>query len=484
MYSARSATACLGGLNILLSRRPGGRLARRSEGGSVNRDVSHSGQTNAAAGELAETATNSMRNRVVSALVLRMKVSRKKSIGEILGRDPVHPFPARMAPDIALDAISSATGQLRVFDPMMGSGTVLAVARSQGHRASGTDLDPLAVLIARVWTAAVDADEVKDKAAEVLARARVVFARMTSAEAYPMHADEETRQFVVYWFDAYARRQLTALAVAIQRVRDQVVRDVLWCSFSRLIIAKQAGASLALDLAHSRPHKYFEYAPTKPFNQFLIVVERVVQNCISRSNKGRGPAAFPRVGDARSTGLEPASVDLVVTSPPYLNAIDYLRCSKFSLVWMGHSVRDLGVLRTRSVGSEAGMGGSYDAGDVSTIIDGLGVRKRMPLRQQAVLARYVSDMHDAVAEVGRVLVPGGSAIYVVGENTVRGTYVRNSAIVTAVADLSGLALKESRVRILPDNRRYLPPPTQRGTSDRMHSRMRREVVLTFRRRAA
>jgi len=413
-----------------------------------------------------------------------MKVSRKKSIGEILGRDPVHPFPARMAPDIALDAIAAATGPLRVFDPMMGSGTVLAVARSQGHHASGTDLDPLAVLIARVWTVAVDSDEVKDKAAEVLARARVLFARMTSAEAYPVHADNETREFVVYWFDPYARKQLTALALAISRVRDGVVRDVLWCSFSRLIISKQAGASLALDLAHSRPHKYFERAPTKPFNQFLTVVERVVQNCISRSDRERGPAAFPREGDARATKLAPRSVDLVVTSPPYLNAIDYLRCSKFSLVWMGYSVKDLGKLRTQSVGSEAGMGGSYDAGDVSTIIDELGVRNRMPLRQQALLARYVSDMREAVAEVGRILVPSGSAIYVVGENTVRGTYVRNSAIVSAVAELSGLVLKERRVRVLPDNRRYLPPPTHRGTADRLHLRMRREVVLTFKRRAA
>jgi hypothetical protein len=34
-------------------------------------------------------------------------------------------------------------------------------------------------------------------------------------------------------------------------------------------------------------------------------------------------------------------VDLIFTSPPHLNAIDYLRCSKFSLVWMGHSIAAL-----------------------------------------------------------------------------------------------------------------------------------------------
>jgi len=34
-----------------------------------------------------------------------------------------------------------------------------------------------------------------------------------------------------------------------------------WVGFSRLIVTKQAGASLAMDLAHSRPHKAFTHAP-------------------------------------------------------------------------------------------------------------------------------------------------------------------------------------------------------------------------------
>jgi hypothetical protein len=45
------------------------------------------------------------------------------------------------------------------------------------------------------------------------------------------------------------------------RVHDEATRDVLWCGFSRLIITKSAGASLAMDLSHSRPHKEFTRAP-------------------------------------------------------------------------------------------------------------------------------------------------------------------------------------------------------------------------------
>lgn len=89
--------------------------------------------------------------------------SHKKTIFETLGRNPIHPFPARMAPGIALEALGEDKAQLRVLDPMAGSGTVLAVARAVGHRAIGVDLDPLAVLLAGVWTRTVDPEEVNDK---------------------------------------------------------------------------------------------------------------------------------------------------------------------------------------------------------------------------------------------------------------------------------------------------------------------------------
>src|SRR5712664_684887 len=125
----------------------------------------------------------------------------RKTIYEALGREPVHPFPARMAPGIALQAISEAKKPLRVLDPMMGSGTVIALARLKGHKAIGVDIDPLAVLISRVWVTAADAQEAQTKAREVLARAQKAFAALPQAEAYPPGCDRETRRFVAYWID-------------------------------------------------------------------------------------------------------------------------------------------------------------------------------------------------------------------------------------------------------------------------------------------
>jgi len=406
--------------------------------------------------------------------------SHRKTISETLGRNPVHPFPARMAPGIALDILSTKKKRLRVLDPMMGSGTVLAVARSRGHRAVGVDVDPLAVLISRVWTTTTDVHQVERKAAKVLERARTIFQRMRVRDAYPKYADEETREFIRYWFDPYVRRQLASLAIAISRSHDKSIRNVLWCGFSRLIITKQSGASLASDLAHSRPHKVYKAAPFKPFRKFCHAVSQVSGNCITRKNENRGPAPQIYNGDARKLTMRGGTVDLVLTSPPYLNAIDYMRCSKFTLVWMGYSVSGIRKIRNGIIGTEAGDQDAVRDRATKRIMRALKLDNKFTGRDKAILARYIADMRRSVSEVARVLAPGGRAIYVVGENTIHGNFIPNSAIVEKVARSSGLRLSIRRTRKLPTNRRYLPPPSRQTPVATLDTRMAREVVLAFR----
>lgn len=400
-----------------------------------------------------------------------------KTIYEALGRESVHPFPARMAAGIALQAMPKNSGQLRVLDPMMGSGTVLAMARARGHRGFGFDLDPLAVLISKAWTTANDPEEIRQCAKEVLDSATDLLPDITDDDAYPLDADQETRDFVAYWFDVQARRQLTALSACIECVQGETTRNALWCAYSRLIITKQSGASLARDLAHSRPHRYYTEAPLKPFEKFLASVERVLANSISASTPDRGPAPTIHLGDARKLPLKSNSIDLVLTSPPYLNAIDYLRCSKFSLVWMGESVMGLRQVRADSVGAEAARESVGDEADTKRVMTAMKLKPNLAPKNERILARYIDDMRNSLSEVGRVLDTNGTAIYVVGENTVRGTYIRNSTVVCEVAKLAGLTLDSRRTRALPANRRYMPPPAADAGS--MDARMRREVVLTF-----
>lgn len=405
--------------------------------------------------------------------------SDKKTVYEALGRNSIHPFPARMAPGIALEALGNSKKSLRVLDPMVGSGTVLAVARANGHQAIGVDLDPLAVLLAGVWTSIVDVERVKSKASEVLKNARINFKKLSVRNAYPIGGNDETREFVRFWFDAYTRRQLAALSKAIRGVEERAVRNVLWCGFSRLIITKKSGVSLAMDLSHSRPHKKFERAPVKPFNKFLDSVNVVVSNCHQGNGKEAGPNVVVRHGDARQLNIANASIDLVLTSPPYLNAIDYMRCSKFSLVWMGYGIDDLRKIRGSSVGANASLEVAVESEWVKKLIKELKLSPALSNKDEAILSRYIWDMSCALSEVSRVLRLGGRAVYVVGDSNIRGTFVRNSSIVASVAKSHGLSMIFRRSRQLPANRRYLPPPKLVRATDSLSGRMRREVVMVF-----
>ena len=40
-----------------------------------------------------------------------------------------------------------------------------------------------------------------------------------------------------------------------------------------------------------------------------------------------------------------------MTSPPYLNAIDYMRTSKFSLVFLGSRLNELRAIRSAAIGT-------------------------------------------------------------------------------------------------------------------------------------
>jgi DNA modification methylase len=176
--------------------------------------------------------------------------------------------------------------------------------------------------------------------------------------------------------------------------------------------------------------------------------------------------------------VQDKTIDLVITSPPYLNAIDYLRCSKFSLVWIGHDVEDLRATRSEMIGAEVSAADPDVANDVIKAHGRLGP---LPPRWRNVLARYIHDIDQVLAESARVLVSGGRAVFVVGDSNVRGVYVRNSKLVSLLGPRHGLSVESVARRRLPDRLRYLPPPKKSINSKRgLGARMRSEAVVALR----
>jgi SAM-dependent methyltransferase len=384
---------------------------------------------------------------------------------------PVHPFPARMAPEIALSSLKSPR-KLRVLDPMAGSGTSIILARILGHTAIGYDQDPLALLIARTWCSKPNETVLREALASTVSAAK---ARWKTFEPYPRTADIETRRFVRYWFDLQTRKKLAALAAVICEYKHQVLRTQLWCTFSRLIIVKDNGVSLARDVSHSRPHRSYECAPADPFVLFSRAGEYIIKSLLALP-KSAGSVRLEKA-DARNLPIRTASVDLVITSPPYLNAIDYLRGHKMSLVWMGHSIRELRALRNNSVGAEIGRSEIPD--ELQSAKRAIGRLPDLHPRIERMVNKYIVDMNFVIAEIARVLRPQGKAVVVVGNSTLRGAFLRNSDLIIELGRLNGLSLTNRQRRRIPLSRRYLPPPSSQASTMPLASRMRTEVVLTL-----
>lgn len=396
---------------------------------------------------------------------------------------PIHPFPARMAPAIVWEELPEVRrgSPICVLDPMAGSGTTVATARLLGHRAIGFDTDPLAVLIAKAWTSDVDLTAASRTASTVVRTARELARELPLADAYPVDADDETRAFVRNWFDHTSRRQLAALARAISAVTSSPLRCFLWCAFSRLIVVKSAGASLAMDVAHSRPHKVYDSAPIKPLRHFEKSAAVVARHLASTAGAGR-PSASVRTGDARALPLKDGTVDFVITSPPYLNAIDYLRGHKFSLVWMGHSIAALRRVRAENVGTEVGAPQSarmQSAVHIAAALGRMGEIEGLAPRHLGMVRRYLMDMDKVIREIARVLKPRSPAVLVVGDSTLKGVFLRNSLALAELARRVGLRPQKRRRRALPPNRRYLPPPCSSRSGEPLTGRMRYEVIMRF-----
>ena len=247
----------------------------------------------------------------------------------------------------------------------------------------------------------------------------------------------------------------------------------LQVALSRIIITKAPRASLAADTSHSRPHRVARASTYDVYEGFLRSVRELVRLLDRRTTAGNAKVAR---GDARKLGLPPGSVDLIVTSPPYLNAIDYLRGHRLALIWMGYSVGELRDIRADSVGSERALNDAPSA-QVERMVKRIeGMVPNPEHLPRPIISRYARDLSLMAAESFRVCKTGARVVTVVGNSTLRGNFIRNDLLVRSALTTAGFRVTSSRSRDLPASRRYMPV-TARDEGSALLRRMRSETVL-------
>jgi len=139
------------------------------------------------------------------------------------------------------------------------------------------------------------------------------------------------------------------------------------------------------------------------------------------------------------------SVDLILTSPPYLTAQKYVRTHKLESLWLGMvSEQELLELDKKTIGSERVSLNevNFTEGIGTKSVDDLVRWASLISRERAaMLFNYFSKMKQAFSEMFRVLKDGGYVIIVIGNNKVLGRDVETYRLLTDVAVQSRFSLQ-------------------------------------------
>lgn len=231
-------------------------------------------------------------------------------------------FIAGFAPEFVAQHCPESTGGL-LLDPFAGCGTSLVVAQSLGHRAIGFEPHPVFARIARA----------KIEAHPSETRLRIIEAALLAGIRAPERAGaltEPAEAFLVKLFERNTLRQLLGARTALEDagLDDD---DLAFLLLSRVIDMCSKAQTDGIYKAPTSVKK-----PASPLDAIRAVIEQVRSDAAAASQGEAPPAAIVQQGSSEDMSfVETGSVDVAVTSPPYLNNFDFAEMTRMHLYFWG-----------------------------------------------------------------------------------------------------------------------------------------------------
>ncbi len=321
------------------------------------------------------------------------------------GLHSIHPYPAMFHFLLVRKFINelSSEGDL-ILDPFCGSGVSAVEALINNRNYVGYDINPLAVLIAKVRTTPISTEKAF-KLLELILKQDV--------------KDYEVPKFpnIEYWFDEDVIEELAKLKAIIFSIEDinlQVLKQNLF----------KVAFSGTIRLVSRADHTEFKLVRAKKVKKkdVKLVFETIaIRNIINLSVLSK--IALKARVDIRQFNvldnlpIEDESVDLVITSPPYGDSkttVAYEQFSKLSIKWLG---LDESFKNYQLGAKEKNYEYALPSDELSEYLEEI---KRSDEKRAKDVYSFYADLYRAIENISKKVKPGKYAVIVVGNRRVKG----------------------------------------------------------------
>lgn len=313
----------------------------------------------------------------------------------------VHPYPCKF-PSATVREYLKVSGRT-VMDPFCGSGTTLLEAAMHGNNIAGVDVNPVAVMISKAKLARLGHDEV-----EYLAQFGKRVASTTSFKGCDLpdfHGKE-------HWFSKGARESFGYLRNEVDMLgRDSDAWNVAATALSALV---NKFSNQDTETRYARVDR--EIDPLVVTKAFRAKLDSFLVGLNARGCLDQTLLQNIVLGDIRTdAAIKPNTVDLVITSPPYANTMDYYLYHKQRMNVLGFNFKEA---QNQEIGSR------YEFSS-----------------KKAPKEKWDEDYLEALKSVYSKLKKGGRAIYVIGDSQIAGEMVDGGLMTMRLGELAGFSAK-------------------------------------------
>jgi DNA modification methylase len=367
----------------------------------------------------------------------------------------IHEFPAKFIPQIPRWAIlkfcKTTDGEESdkwVLDPFCGSGTTLVEAKLSGVNSYGIDIDPLARLLTKVKTTYYEKSELESAKSEILS---TLYSSEIDSTELPDFPNRD------HWFNREVSKGIAAVKKRIDKTSsDKHIRDFFYVCLSGIIrtVSLADPDQIFPEKTKWGMKKKSTMNKTLVFDKFEQSVNKFMPRILDFSNNCYKDVKAKLInGDARNLKLDRNSIDVSITSPPYINAMDYPRVNQLEMYWLGLLGGKKKIdLKKRYVGTEAVS--SKDYLDLH-LFKGTKYHNYNRILQKIykvdkfrayIAYKFFEDMKQNFEEVFRVLkksrgTKNGRYIVVIGDSTIRKMPVPTHEILARIGKDVGFSVE-------------------------------------------